>query len=144
MRSDLMKAVVAGITGTLIMSMVGLYAAPMMGLPKMNPADMLAMQMGGSALLGWLAHLMIGMILAIVYLLLAAGRLPGPAPVQGAIFALAPWLLAMLVMMPMMGMPAFGGGTKPAVGSLIGHLLYGLVIGAMIGVPPREPSYSTA
>ena len=45
----------------------GLWVAPMMGLPAMNPAAMLAGAMGGSMALGWTEHLMIGTILALIY-----------------------------------------------------------------------------
>ena len=62
-----------------------------------------------------------------------------------------PWLLAMLVVMPMMGLvhplvlagimpsPGFflaGMGTILApLGSLMGHLVYGAVVGAVYGWP---------
>ena len=52
MRINFGKAVLAGIIGTLVMTAVGLWVAPMMGIPRMNPADMLAGQMGGNAVLG--------------------------------------------------------------------------------------------
>lgn len=125
------RAVVAGIVGALVMSAVGVWVAPMLGLPRMNPAEMLAESMGGQLALGWAVHLLIGVVLAAIYAFVA-GRLPGPPPVRGALFALAPWLLAqgMGAMMP-------GGLTTAAViGSLIGHLVYGAVVGAMYGPIP--------
>ncbi len=36
------KAVMAGLVGTSVMTMIGLFVAPMMGIPRMNPAEMLA------------------------------------------------------------------------------------------------------
>ncbi|MEO8478907.1 MAG: DUF6789 family protein [Gemmatimonadota bacterium] len=133
MQRSIPKIIIAGLVGTAVMTMVGLYGAPMMGMPKMNPADLLAMQMGGSMALGWMGHLMIGVVLALIFAFFALGRLPGPPAVQGALFSLAPWLMAMVVMMPMMGMPMFGGGAQPAMGSLVGHLVYGAVTGGIIG-----------
>ncbi len=129
------KAVVGGIVGALAMSAVGLWVAPMMGIAKMNPADMLAMKMGGVPVLGWIGHLMIGVILAVVYARFVASRLSGPPAIRGAIFAIAPWLFAQLVMMPMMGMPVFSGAVSLAMGSLIGHIVFGLIVGAIVGVP---------
>jgi uncharacterized membrane protein YagU involved in acid resistance len=137
MQSLILKAVIAGVVGSLVMSAVGVYAAPMMGMERMNPADMLAGQMGGSMVIGWLGHLMVGAILAVIYALLFASRLPGPPAVRGAIFSLAPWLMAQLLVMPMMGMPVFSGSMSMAMGSLIGHVIYGLVIGGMIGEGAR-------
>ena len=128
------KAVVAGLVGTVVMTAIGLWVAPMMGIPRMNPAEMLAGAMGGNALLGWVGHFMIGSILAVIYAAVAPA-LPGPPAVRGAIYGLAPWLVAMLMVMPMMGMPAFGGAAAIAMGSLIGHLVYGAVVGAIYGRP---------
>ena len=133
MRLNYMRVVGAGVVGTLVMTAIGLWIAPAMGLPSMNPAEMLASKMGGVAILGWLGHLMIGSILALIYAAFAASRLPGPPAVRGAVFSLAPWLMAQIVVMPMMGMPLFSGSMTIAMGSLVGHLVYGAVVGGMIG-----------
>ena len=127
------KAVVAGLVGTVVMTVIGLFVAPMMGIPRMNPAEMLAGVMGGAAL-GWIAHFMIGTILAVIYAVVAPA-LPGAPAVRGALYGLAPWLMAMLIVMPMMGMPVFGGAVAGAMGSLIGHLVYGAVVGGIYGRP---------
>jgi uncharacterized membrane protein YagU involved in acid resistance len=137
MNIDIGRAVFAGVLGTAVMTVIGLYVAPMMGIPAMNPATMLAGAMGGLLWLGWIAHFMIGVVLAAAYAI-AAPALPGPAPVRGAIFALAPFLLAQIVVMPMMGMPLFSGSVSMAMGSLIGHLVYGAVVGATYGEGTRE------
>jgi uncharacterized membrane protein YagU involved in acid resistance len=139
MTRDWGRAVVAGLVATLVMTAVGVWVAPMMGIPAMNPADMLAGAMGGSIVLGWLGHLMIGIILAIGYTIVAPS-LPGPGWLRGALYGIAPWLLAQLVVMPMMGMPVFSGSAAMAIGSLIGHLVYGAVVGAIYGAPARAPA----
>ena len=133
------RAALAGILGTVMMTLVGLYAAPMMGIPAMNPAEMLAGQMGGNAVMGWIAHFMIGLIFAGAYAVVA-GSLPGPVVLRGALFALAPWLLAQVVVMPMMGMGLFSGAMNLAMGSLIGHVIYGGVVGAVYGEPSPGPA----
>ena len=133
------RAIVGGLIGTLAMTAVGLWIAPLMGLPPMNPADMLAGAMGGSMLLGWSGHLMIGLVLALIYAMVAPW-LPGPPPVRGALYGLAPWILAMVAVMPMMGMPVFGGAAEPAIGSLVGHLVYGAILGGIYGDPRPHPA----
>lgn len=126
------RAVIAGMAGTVVMTAVGLWMAPMMGIPAMNPAQMLAGAMGGVIVLGWMAHFMIGITLASGYALLGS-RLPGPGVVRGALFAIAPFLMAQIAVMPMMGMPVFSGSMAMAMGSLIGHLVYGAVVGGIYG-----------
>lgn len=137
------KAIIAGLVATLVMTAVGLWVAPMMGMPPMNPAEMLAGAMGGSILLGWIGHLMIGVILAIGYAIVAPS-LPGPGWLRGALYGIAPWLLAQVVVIPMMGMPVFSGSAAMAMGSLIGHLVYGAVVGAIYGAPVTMPTHRQA
>jgi uncharacterized membrane protein YagU involved in acid resistance len=144
MKIDAGRAVLAGVVGTVVMTMVGVFAAPMMGIPRMNPAVMLAGAMGGNMVLGWAGHFMIGIVLAVSYAL-AAPLLPGPGVVRGALFAIAPWLMAQLVVIPMMGMPVFSGSAPMAMGSLVGHLMYGAVVGGIYGTQPAaQPSVVTA
>jgi len=142
MRINLSRAILAGLIGTLIMTAAGLWLAPMMGIPRMNPADMLAEQMADNTALGWAGHLMIGSILAIVYAAVAS-RLPGPFPLRGALYAIAPFLLAQVVVMPMMGMPLFGS-VPMAMGSLIGHLIYGATVGAVYGAGAEMAKHPAA
>lgn len=132
MRINLGRTVIAGVIGTAVMTVVGLYLAPMMGLPPMNPAVMLAGAMGGSLALGWMAHFIIGVTLAAGYALVGAA-LPGPGLVRGAIYGIAPFLMAQIVVIPMMGMPVFSGSAALAMGSLVGHLVYGGVVGGIYG-----------
>jgi uncharacterized membrane protein YagU involved in acid resistance len=113
----------------------------MMGIPAMNPADMLASKMGGITILGWAGHLMIGIVLALAYAKVFLARLPGPTVARGSLFSLAPWLLAQVMVMPMMGMPLFSGSIAMAGGSLIGHLMYGAVLGGVAG-DPRVRQYA--
>lgn len=130
------RAALAGVLGTVAMTVVALYVAPMMGMPPMNPAEMLAGQMGGNTIVGWAVHFMIGVTLATVYAAVA-GSLPGPVAVRGALFGLAPWLVAQVVVMPMMGMGLFSGSMSMAMGSMLGHIIYGGVVGAVYGEPPQ-------
>jgi len=144
MQANSTRVISAGLLGTLVMTAVGVFVAPMMGMPAMNPAEMLAGAMGGMALAGWAAHLMIGVVLAFIYAVVALPRIPGPFAVRGALFALAPWLMAQLVVMPMMGMGLFSGDMTMAMGSLVGHLVYGAVLGAVAGPPTPEAVVAVA
>jgi hypothetical protein len=136
------RAVLAGILGTIIMTLVGVWLAPMMGMPPMNPAEMLAGAMGGVMILGWAGHFMIGAILAVIYATVAPW-LPGPPVLRGALFGIAPFLVAQVVVLPMMGMPFFSGSMTMAMGSLVGHLIYGGVVGRFYG-PVTQKGVSAA
>ena len=135
MKLNVVRAVLVGLAGTAVMTMLMLLAHRM-GMPPMNIGAMLGSVMGGNAALGWLAHFMIGTVLALVYAVLFAGRVPGAPAIRGAAFSLFPWLMAQTVVMPMMGMGVFSGSMLAAGGSLMGHLVYGAVLGLVYGVSP--------
>jgi uncharacterized membrane protein YagU involved in acid resistance len=142
MNARIGRAAVAGIVGTIAMTVIGAWIAPLMGMPRMNPAEMLAGAMGGNAALGWAGHFMIGIVLAVGYSLVA-GSLPGAPALRGALYGVAPWLMAQIVVMPMMGMPLFSGSAVMAMGSLVGHLVYGAVVGGVYG-PVSAPRAAAA
>jgi hypothetical protein len=48
--------------------------------------------------------------------------------------------MAQVVVMPMMGMPVFSGSAPMAMGSLIGHVIYGAVVGAIYGDASPAPA----
>src|SRR5215204_1775064 len=96
---------------------------------------MLGSVMRGNVALGWIAHFMIGTVLAGLYATLFVGRLPGPVAVRGMIYSLLPWLVAQIMVMPMMGMGFFSGSAIMAEGSLMGHLVYGALVGAFTVLP---------
>jgi uncharacterized membrane protein YagU involved in acid resistance len=137
MNSNLGKTILAGLLATTAMTML-MLAAPLMGMPPMNIGAMLRSKKGGMVALVGLAHFMIGTILAVAYGLWFADWLPGAPAARGALFALLPWLVAQLVMMPMMGMGLFSGSVMAALGSLMGHLVYGAVLGGVVGVAGSE------
>jgi uncharacterized membrane protein YagU involved in acid resistance len=112
--------------------------APAMGLPPMNIGAMLASVMGGSLFLGWMAHFAIGTVLAVIYATLFVTRLPGPGFVRGALYGLVPWIVAQVIVMPMMGAGLFGGSFGAGSGSLVGHLVYGAVLGGIYGTTAAQ------
>lgn len=127
---------IAGIIATAAMTLFT-YMAPLMGF-EMNIPKMLAGAMGAPIIVGWFAHFMIGVILAFNYatvFLSFTNREPGIK--TGALFGILPWLLAQIMVMPMMSVMSggsysaglFSGSFVMAMASLVGHLIYGAVLG---------------
>jgi len=96
------SAVLAGVVGTVIMTMM-MYAAPLMGLPRMDLLAALGsmLPLGISPyLVGGLLHLTTGVVLAVLYAAVFERILPGPHVLRGAAFAVLPWLFAITLMGP--------------------------------------------
>ncbi|MGQ9601047.1 MAG: DUF6789 family protein [Anaerolineae bacterium] len=148
------RGLIAGFIATVAMTLLT-NVAPLMGFPPMDIATMLGTMLiadPATAFLPGLAmHFMIGLVLALGYAVFFANVLPGQPWLRGALYGLVPWLLAMVVVMPMVGLvhpmvsagmmpnPGFfltGMGTVLApIGSLIGHIVYGAVLGLVYGRP---------
>ena len=136
MKPDLKKAVFGGVAGTLVMTLMMMFVAPMMTGMPMDIAEMLGGMLGGYTM-GMIAHIMMGVVIfPLAYAVVAYGVLPGPPLVRGMIFGVALWVAAVVVVMPMAGagfMMANIGGMMAVMASLMGHLVYGGLLGAIAG-----------
>ena len=138
------RAIVGGAVGTALLTSMMYFVAPMMTGRAMDIAAMLGSVMGGSWALGMMAHLANGVVVfPLIYILGVSQRLPGAPWLRGMAWGIVLWLLAQLVMLPAMGSGFFGaraGGMPSAISSLLGHLVYGLVLGAVAGAPEEARS----
>jgi hypothetical protein len=144
MANKLGRSILAGIVATAIMTVVGVIA-PYMGLPKMNPAEMLSGMLGVSPVLGWIMHFMIGIIFAVVYVYLFNPRVHIHSRAgKGLVYGIVVFVFAqvmMFLMSKLMPMPSDSMENDMVlmmIGSLIGHLVFGLFVGLL--VPLEEPA----
>jgi hypothetical protein len=138
------RAALGGFVGTLVMTAMMYMVAPMMGL-RMDIAAMLGSMLGGSWSAGMVLHFVNGtLIFPAIYAYALTGWLPGSPAIKGTIWGIALWLIAQVVVMPMMGAGLFSsamGGLMAAMGSLVGHLLYGGLLGAIAGAPEARVAH---
>lgn len=142
MENKITQAVLAGITATAVMTAVGLMA-PFMGLPRMNPAEMLSAMLSVSIILGYILHFAIGIIFASTYVYWFNRTVKINNKFwKGALFGFAVfifaqvmlWLIGMIMPMPEME----GNKMLMMIGSLIGHLVYGIFVAWI--VPLKIPA----
>ena len=145
---NIIGAIVAGLAGTVVISMI-MAMAPKMGLPKMAIWGMLGSMFSkdGNNTLGWIIHFMMGVIFAIIYAALWAAGIGSATLLSGVIFGVAHFLIAGLMMggIPMMhagikagtvkapGVLMLNSGVMGLMGGLIGHAVYGLVVALVYG-----------
>ena len=133
MRPNVTRLVFGGLAGTLAMTTMMYLVAPMMGV-RMDIAAMLGSVLGGSWAAGMAMHILNGtVVFPLAYGYLVVSRLPGPPVIRGALLGTGLWVVAQTIVMPAMGAGLFSaavGGMVAAVGSLVGHLLYGTILGA--------------
>jgi uncharacterized membrane protein YagU involved in acid resistance len=132
------SALVAGLIATAAMT-VFTFMAPLMGF-SMDIPKMLANTMGAPIIAGWISHFMVGEILAINFAAIFLRKTNKVADFKsGALFGLIPWFVAQIMVMPMMSVMAggsyaagiFSGSAMIAMASLVGHLIYGAILGGI-------------
>ena len=146
---NILTAIIAGISGTLLMSLL-MAMAPVMRMPRMDIVGLLGtmFNQGGNRVVGWIFHLMMGGIFALIYSALWSAGIGSPNIWGGLAFGAGHWLVAGLIMggMPMLhsgirsgSIDAPGvyminsGGMMSFVGGLLGHLIYGLSVAIIYG-----------
>ena len=156
------KLLIGGFFATAAMTML-MYAAPMMGMPKMDIATLLGSMFLSSPtpafLVGMAIHLMMGTLLFPVIYHFTLQPVSGTGRSQGIVLGTILWAVANLMVMPMMGAvhPLVKSGMMPApgllmlnlgilapMGSLMGHLLYGVVLGKLAGPKAAHLQLRTA
>jgi len=87
------------------------------------------------------ANLAMALLLALVYARFVEQRLGGASWWRGVRFSLVPWLLSLLVFLPIMGGGLLGleigAGPLPILGNLILHMVYGAVLGVAYAEAPE-------
>jgi uncharacterized membrane protein YagU involved in acid resistance len=134
------RAAAAGLVGTAVMTAL-LLVEPSVGLPKIAMGQVLSTSLGfvsahltlGPAL-GWVAHFLIGTLLALIYAAVFDRRLPGTPVARGLLYGVLVFIVAQLVFMPLVGGGVFSrGDVELLAGSLLGHLVYGGLTGWIYG-----------
>ncbi|HYY25622.1 MAG TPA: DUF6789 family protein [Candidatus Udaeobacter sp.] len=139
------RAIIAGFLATIIMTVMA-YIAPFFGLPKMDFAAMLGSLFAQETPQPWTAPWWAGMaiyfidgsiIFPLIYAYLLFRLLFGPAWLRGVQWGMILWLLSQAIAMPAMGVGFFSAAMPDpslwVIGNLIGHFVYGVILGAVAG-----------
>ena len=98
----------------------------------------LTANIGDSFAIVMVLNLALGLVWALIYARWAEPMLSGPGWWRGATFALVPWLLSILVFLPVAGAGILGidldAGPLPVLGNLILHLVFGIALGALYAI----------
>jgi len=139
MRSDISNGIAAGLLGGVVFGiMMQMMNAP---TPEGGQMPMMAMVAkvvrSDSMAAGWIYHLFNSSVIGGIFSWLLGNRSPriGAGLGWGALYGFIWWILGALILMPLfLGMPTFAPLTmapmRPvAMGSLMGHLIYGIILG---------------
>src|SRR5499426_4040492 len=132
------KAMVGGLLGTLLQTIMVYGVAPMMAGQSIDGAILLEHFCAP----GMLVHLLSGgVIFPLGYILLSSQSLSGPPVLQGMLWAGLLWFVAEVIMAPILGAEVFStalGGLPAALRALLGYLVYGATLGGIVGTMQPE------
>ena len=140
---DARRATAAGAIGTGVLTALWLVE-PSVGLPRIAVGQILSTFMSVSVAHlhvgvtgGWAVHLVVGILLALAYAAFLAEKLPGAPIARGALYGALVFVVAQIVFMPMVGAGFFSrGDIALLVGSLLGHVVYGVVVAWIYDISP--------
>jgi Family of unknown function (DUF6789) len=128
------RAVSAGFAATVVFTLAAYYAAPLLTGFPLDIGAYLADKLGGNAMLGAMLHYLAGTVVFPLGYVVVGPFLPGWPTIKGLAYGVVVWLAAMLVIFPLTGAGLFMSnmvGLDAVVASLIAHLIYGAVLGAL-------------
>ena len=141
------RAMAAGAIATASMTAL-LLVEPSIGLPQIAIGQIVSSTMStvsshtavGPAG-GWIIDLVVGIVLAMVYAGWIEKWLPGTPFVRGLLFGCLVFVLAQIVFAPLTGSGFFSGGDiQLLLGGLLGHLVYGGVVGYVYASSASAPA----
>jgi len=140
MKPNMGKAVLGGVLGTILMTLMMFFIAPQLLGHPMDIASDLAKFIGGPWILGMIIHVGLGAaVFPVIYVALLFGFLTGAPWLRGLQWGVVLWIATMTVVMPVLGHGFFmsqGGGVKAVMAALMVHCVYGAVLGAVAGGSP--------
>lgn len=133
------RLAIGAIVATIVLEMMMRVGAPnLMGIAPMSPANLVTSILGlpQGHVLGTIAHFGMALVaFPIGYILIAYRHFPGHYLLRGALWGVLLWLGAMVVVVPLAGLPIFFGFGKPMVAALVAHVVYGIILAAIVGKP---------
>lgn len=133
MKPRLVQAIIGGVAGTILMTLMMYYVAPLMTGGPMDIASTLGEMTGTNPTVGMVMHFMLGSLVFPAVFVALWTMLPGAPWMKGLVFGLVLALIALVVVMPMAGMGMFmANHPQPAMAvmaSLLAHAVYGLMLG---------------
>ena len=136
--SALPRATIGGLAGTVVFTLMMKFLAPEMIGHPMDIAAVLGTFTGLGTSAGVVMHFLLGTIGFALGFVIVGPYLPGPGWLRGVIFMAAVWFLAGLIAMPVLGVGLFFGGAKEAMAALIGHVVFGAILGLVARLPERS------
>ena len=127
MMESLKKAIIAGLAGTVAMTMFT-YITHRMSIQGVDYHEVLSSHFQVSGPISWLFYFFVGFLFAFVYGAFVRDHLPPGFPTRGFMFAMLIWLVSSAALMPILGMGFFAGSMAASCVALVGVAIYGATV----------------
>ncbi|MCG6657562.1 hypothetical protein HOP52_07275 [Halomonas campisalis] len=142
MIANLSKGMVAGFVATLVISLFLILRLSAGLMPWYNPIEIMnltsqrVLGTPNSIFVGWTIHFLVGTLIWGTLFALLESHMPGKTYTRrGLEFGLFTWVVVMVTVFPLAGSGFFGMGfgVIAPISTLLGHIVLGLVLGAVYG-----------
>jgi hypothetical protein len=149
--SNSMRAMVAGLVATLVLTAVMLLKGSMGLWPELNLVRLLVNLGSIQTVAAWMDHFIVGVVVwGLLFAAFDSVWTSRAYWLKGLVFGVFAWFLMMILFMPLAKAGFFGVkiGLSAMYVTLAYHLIYGLVLGITYGllgtwVPAKQPERST-
>ncbi|TNF69279.1 MAG: hypothetical protein EP298_03845 [Gammaproteobacteria bacterium] len=135
------SAMIAGLIGTVVLSILMIIKAKMGVAPRFDAIGDLSHFSGTNSMaVGWIGHFVIGIVVWGILFAIIEGFLPGKYWLRGFIYGIILWLIMMIIYMPVMGWGFFAAklGVQVVIMTLVLHIIFGWVIGIVYGALTKK------
>lgn len=137
MQTHIRNGIIGGLVGGIVFGLMMQFMTAPDGAPVMMMVA--AVVRSKSVLVGWVYHLFNSAVIGAIFGVVFADRATtyGLGAVWGIVYGLIWWVLGALILMPiLLGMAPFAAlamaPMRPvALGSLVGHVIYGVLLGVV-------------
>jgi uncharacterized membrane protein YagU involved in acid resistance len=140
---DVAKAMGGGLLGTLLQTILVYGVAPLLAGPPMAGAAIT----GHACAPSLLVHLLSGsVIFPLGYVWLSSRAFSGPPVLQGMLWAGLIWVVAEIIMAPMLSVEVLSpalGSVPAALRALLGYLVYGATLGSFASAVQPKDRYAS-
>lgn len=128
------KVILAGLIATAAMTTFMLIA-PFIGLPKMNMGELLGALLWDNKVLGWMAHIIMGIVFAFIYCMVFNQWIPAiNYTLRGMLYGIIIYIMSQIVFTTINLLGEYNYAMKESMALAgFGYMLAGIIYGATLG-----------
>lgn len=143
METGVNQALTGGIVGITLMTLLMILTSAL-GMPKINPPQLLADALGLEIVLGWMAYFIVGIVFSFLYSLLFLNWFTkiNSTILRGLLFGIIVYVLAkfgmQIIGISTSNLSMLSSKTMVTITNLAGYIIFGIVVSYFVKTAPAK------